>query len=245
MNGAAPRFGAGVGSMGNVFGATKARILVVDDHPIVQEGLAQLLNREADITVAWQAARGEEAIAICQKEAPDLAVVDITLKNESGIEVIRALLACRPGLPILVMSMHDEALYAERVLRAGARGYVMKQVAPKQVVTAIRTVLRGQVYVNLPDSGRLSEQGAQRVVPHASDGATANARPSEISTLSDRELQVFQLVAAGLAKRAIAARLGLSVNTVETHRKGIKRKLGVASSSELARLAFLHQQLGA
>ena len=206
----------------------RTRLLLVDDHPIVLEGLAQLLRHEADLDVQWIAANVAEALDICRNEVPDLSIVDISLGEDSGIELIRTMRTLCPDMPILVMSMHEESLYAPRALRAGARGYINKQMAPRHVVAAIRQVRDGEIY--------LSAASRNPQAANSTDPATL----SVLSRLSDRELEVLQLIGKGMRKAEIAKRLGRSVNTVETHRSGIKKKLRFRSASELARFAFLH-----
>lgn len=206
----------------------RTRLLLVDDHPIVLEGLAQLLRHEADLDVQWIAANVAEALDICRNEVPDLSIVDISLGEDSGIELIRTMHTLCPDMPILVMSMHEESLYAARALRAGARGYINKQMAPRHVVAAIRQVRDGEIYLSAASRN-----------PHAGN-STDPATLSVLSRLSDRELEVLQLIGKGMRKAEIAKRLGRSINTVETHRSGIKKKLRFRSASELARFAFLH-----
>lgn len=206
----------------------RTRLLLVDDHPIVVEGLTQLLRHEPDLDVQWIAANVAEALEICQNAAPDLAIVDISLGEDSGIELIRTMHTLRPEMPVLVMSMHEESLYADRALRAGARGYINKQMAPRHVVAAIRHVRDGDIYLSA--ASRNPQSG------DSSDPATL----SVLSRLSNRELEVLQLIGKGMRKAEIAKRLGRSVNTVETHRAGIKKKLRFRSATELARFAFLH-----
>jgi len=207
------------------------RLLIVDDHPVVREGLSHLLNREAELRVEWQASSTEEALQICRAHAPDMAIVDLSLGDESGLDLIRALRAGNPELPILVMSVHDESLYADRVLQAGARGYLMKHMGPKHIVDAIRQVKNGHIYVSDKMQWQLLERAAANV-----GGAARTA----LSQLSDRELEVFQLIGQGLKKGAIATRLRRSVNTIEAHRASIKRKLNVSDAAQLAKLAFLY-----
>jgi len=209
------------------------KILAVDDHPIVLEGLSRLIGREPDLRVEWTAPGIAEAMAICRAHAPDFALADISLADGSGIELIRQMHAQRPGMPILVISMHEEALYADRVLRAGAQGYLMKHSAPKHIVGAIRKILEGELYL----SEKMKSAMLDRVLA-GGDGGLASA----ISRLSDHELEIFQLIGSGLKKSEIAARLKRSVNTIEAHRSNIKKKLNLSSSAELARVAFLHSQ---
>jgi two-component system, NarL family, response regulator NreC len=205
------------------------RLLIVDDHPVVLEGLAHLLNREQDLRVEWQASDIKEALQIVKTQPPDMAIVDISLSDGSGLELIKLMRAARPSMPILVMSMQDESLYVDRVLRAGARGYVPKYMAPKHIVAAIRRVSQGHVYL----SDQTQSQVLERVIT-----CNAGAANSLLARLSDRELEVFQLIGQGLKKGAIAKRLHRSVNTVEAHRANIKKKLKVRDAAELSKLAF-------
>ena len=210
------------------------RLLVVDDHPIIHEGLTQLINREGDLRVEWNALSVEEALALCRENTPDMAIVDITLGDRSGLELVKTLHARWPLFPILVMSIHDDSLYAGRSLRAGARGYIMKHAAPRHIIEAIRQVRNGGIYV--------SEKAQSQLLERAIAGVDFDAS-STFNSLSDRELEIFQLIGKGLKKGEIAALLHRSVNTVEAHRASIKRKLKVHSSAELAKLAFQHCQL--
>ena len=210
---------------------TTIGILLVDDHPIVRLGLIQLLNLEPDLQVRWQAASVDEALAVCESAEPDMAIVDISLGEQTGIELIKKLARLHPSMQILAMSMHDESLYAERALRAGAKGYVMKHSASKNIVAALRRIREGEIYV--------SEELRSRLITRAVTG-NARQRPSGLGQLSDRELEVFRLIGLGLKKSELAVRLNLSVNTIESHRASLKKKLNVHSSSELTRLAILH-----
>jgi DNA-binding NarL/FixJ family response regulator len=173
----------------------KARILIVDDHPIVRQGLAALINQQADLEVCGHAAGGREAMAQIKALKPDLITIDITLQDSGGLELMKNIKAQYPDLPMLVISMHDEALYAERVLRAGARGYIMKHVATEYVVEAIHKVLSGQIYV----SDSMAEQMVRALVTGGPKGLGAS-----VSSLSDRELEVFRLIGQGYSTRKIA-----------------------------------------
>ena len=206
----------------------KARVLLVDDHPIVRQGLGQLINEEPDLSVCAEAEDFQQALASLDCN-PDVAIVDISLKERSGIELIKEIRSRKPQLPILVLSMHDESLHAERVLRAGAKGYIMKQEATEQVMNAIRKVLKGEVY--------LSDKMASRMVNRLVAGPQ-NIGGSPIERLSDREFEVFQMIGQGTGPSEIAEKLGLSVKTVETHRERIKEKLNLATGSELIRYAM-------
>jgi DNA-binding NarL/FixJ family response regulator len=208
-------------------GESRHRILVVDDHPIVRQGLRLLLESEPDLVVSAEAENAQQALRSAGASAPDLAIVDLTLPGVGGFELIKALRAMHPLLPVLVLSMHDDAYYAERALRAGAAGYVSKLDAPDMLVRAIRRVLAGQRH--------LSERAASAVL--ASLGGPRSAERSPIERLSDRELEVFRLIGQGLGTRQVAESLCLSVKTVESHRARIKDKLGLKSGIELAQRA--------
>ena len=206
----------------------KFRVLLVDDHPIMREGFVHLINHEPDLLVCGEAGTVGRALEAMAALKPDLMIVDISLGGASGLELIKDIHARQPRQPILALSMHDESLYAERALRAGARGYVMKQAPTATVMQAIRDVLRGAVYV--------SEQIRGHMLGKVVAGAN-RAAASDLECLSDRELEVFQLIGRGRRTRQIAEQLHLSVKTVETHRAHIKEKLGLPDGVALARLA--------
>ena len=207
----------------------KARLLLVDDHPIVRQGLALMLAGEPDVEVCGQAKDVPEAMELIARTNPDLIVVDLSLSGLSGLDLIKEAKARHGDLPVLVLSMHDETVQAERALRAGARGYVMKQEATGTIITAVRQVLAGHIYL----SDRMSSKLLGKLAGTASTGAA-----SPIERLSDREFQVFTLIGQGVGPRAIAEKLGLSVKTVEAHRENIKAKLGLGSGNELIRYAM-------
>lgn len=207
----------------------KAKILIVDDHPLVREGLADLVNKEKDLVVCGQAEDAYQAMEAIRELKPDMAIVDISLKETSGLELIKDIKIQHPGMPVLTLSMHEESVYAERALRAGAKGYIMKREATKKVVTAIRKVLRGQLY--------LSEKMTTRLVRKFVDGKP-EAGTSPIDRLTDRELEVFSLLGRGNGTRQISEQLHLSVKTIETYRSRIKEKLNLTSASELLQHAF-------
>ena len=206
----------------------RAGILLVDDHPIVIEGLTQLINQQQDLIVWGEASDSLGALKAIETLKPNLAIVDISLKNGSGLDLIKSLQQRFPKLPILVLSMHDESLYAERVLRAGARGYITKQEATEKLITAIRRVLDGEIYLN----EKVTSKILSRVI------STSPAKNlSSINRLSDRELEVFQLIGQGHGTREIAELLHLSIKTVETYREHIKQKLKLKDATELVRHA--------
>jgi len=205
------------------------RVLVVEDHPIVRQGLTELIEHEPDLRVCGAASSGSEALEAVSASQPDIALVDLTLQDTSGLELVKDLKARFPQLPVLVLSMHDETLYAERVLRAGARGYIMKEEATERVMTALRKVLSGEVY--------LSEKMSARLLSNIVDGPTPSAS-SPVARLSDRELQVFELIGRGMGTRQIADSLHLSIKTIETHKEHIKSKLLLSNSTELMQHAI-------
>jgi DNA-binding NarL/FixJ family response regulator len=210
--------------------ANKRRVFLVEDHAVVRDGLAQLINCQADLQVCGEAATVRQALAGITATRPDAVLVDISLGDRSGLELIKDLQPLRPDLPLLVLSSHDETLFAERALRAGARGYVSK-CAPSQVVLeALRQVLRGELY--------LGEAMRSRVVRQHFHGRAA-APGNGLPRLSDRELEVFQRLGTGWSTRQIAQALHLSVSTVETHRAHIKQKLHVSTAAQLMRTAVL------
>ena len=208
--------------------AERARILIVDDHPIVRQGLKQLIDQQADLVVCAEAGGVREALGAIAASKPDAAVVDLVLGDASGIELIKDIKARHPDVAILALSVHDEALYAERTLRAGAHGYIMKEGTTGELVTALRRVLAGTVY--------LSEKMTSAMVRQL----VAGARPAlaySIDRLTDRELEVFELIGRGKSTREIAEALHLSPKTIETHCAHIKEKLGLKNHLDLVRRA--------
>jgi DNA-binding NarL/FixJ family response regulator len=203
---------------------SKKRVLIVDDHPMMRTGLAQLIDNEPDLEVCAGADNAGQALDAVGRQNFDLVLLDISLPDKNGMELIKDIQALKPGLPILVVSMHDELLYAGRALRAGARGYIMKQEGGKKFLQAIRQVLSGHVYVSEKMSARILENMSGR-------GAETAASP--VARLSDREFEVFQLIGEGRGTREIAQRLHLSVKTVEVHRANIKEKLQLKSATDL------------
>ncbi|HEY1123508.1 MAG TPA: response regulator transcription factor [Haloferula sp.] len=206
----------------------QARIVLVDDHPMVRERLAEVINREPDLSICGEAEDRAGALEVVEREKPRLAIVDLTLKRSNGLDLIKDLRVMYPDLLILVLSMQDENLYAERVIRAGAHGYITKQEATRKILDAIRQVMAGKVFL----SEELSAEILSRML-----GKTKGAVRS-LDVLSDRELQVFGLVGEGFGTRQIAEQLGLDVKTVETYRTRIKEKLELKDASELLRQAI-------
>jgi DNA-binding NarL/FixJ family response regulator len=207
----------------------RIRVLLVDDHPMVRERLADVINHEADLMVSGEAEDRHGAIEAILAQPPDLVIVDLKLKNSDGLELIKDIRARWPKMRILVVSMHDESLYAERVIRAGASGYITKQEATRKILLAIRRVLTGSIYLNEKIASRL----ISRLMTNA-DQPTAT--PAE--SLADREFQVFELIGRGLNTHDIAHRLHIAVKTVETYRARIKQKLSLKDASELLQLAI-------
>ena len=204
------------------------RVLVVDDHPVIRHGLHRLLEGEAGFVVAGEAADAGEALVLLRKGGVDLVLLDLSLKGVSGLELIKQALAEHPDLPILVLSMHHERFYAERVLRAGARGYIMKEEAPEVLLGALRRVASGELYLSAAFSTGLVRQAVE-------GKAGAGQGPDQ---LSDREVEVLRLIGQGRRTRDIAADLSLSVKTIESYRSNIKRKVGLGNAAELAHYAF-------
>lgn len=209
--------------------ARKRSVFIVDDHPLVREGLTNLINRQSDLIVCGEAKDSGDAIAGIQKERPDVAIIDISLTNESGLELIKDIVRQFPHVALVVLSMHDEGLYAERALRAGARGYVMKHETSKSVLACIRRVLAGSVYV--------SERIANRLALRLTSSRKAVAS-SPVERLSDRELEIFQLLGQGRTPSEIAGDLNLSLKTVQAYCARAKEKFGVTSLTELLRAAI-------
>jgi DNA-binding NarL/FixJ family response regulator len=206
----------------------RRRVFLLDDHPMTRYGLTQLINQEPDLLVCGEAESAARALGAIKPSRPDLVLADLTMPGKSGLEFIKDLRAQHPGVPVLVVSMHDESIYAERVLRAGARGYIMKNEGGEKVLAAIRQVLRGEIYISKSTSNALLDNLTRR---HPSVG---EARPG---VLSDREFEVFQLIGQGLSAQQIGQRLNLSIKTVGTHRDHIKQKLKLQSGPELIRQA--------
>ena len=204
--------------------AAPHRILLVDDHPMTREGLATIINREADLQTCGEASNPAEAMSLLAKSKPDLLLTDMTMPGRSGIEFLKDVHAMLPEVPILVLSMHDELLYAERALRAGARGYLMKDAGSAKVIEVIRLVLSGKSYVSPQMSARLLD---------AVTGRRPRGSTSPIEKLSDREFEIFQLLGSGETTKEIAHTLHLSPKTVDVHRAHIKEKLQLKDSPSL------------
>jgi DNA-binding NarL/FixJ family response regulator len=209
-------------------GKKLVKILIVDDHPIVREGLAARIARQADLVVCGEAEDVADALELVKATQPDLVIVDLSLKSGQGIDLIKKIKARAEDTKMLVSSMYDESLYAERALRAGALGYINKQEMSDKILEAIRQVMDGKIYLSPPMTERL----LQRAV-----GSTPQLIQSPIENLSDRELEIFKMIGTGKTTRQIAGELHLSVKTVETHRENIKAKLDIPNSAELSREA--------
>ncbi len=207
----------------------KSKVFLVDDHPLVREWLSQLIQRETDLMVCGEAEDTQDAVAKIGDTKPDVVIADISLKTTHGLELVKDLQAQFPKLPVLVLSMHDESLYAERVLRAGAMGYITKQESTRKVLQAIRQVLGGQIYV--------SEKMAARMV-HKLVAGRQQEHTSPVERLTDRELEVFQLIGKGQGTRKIAEELHLGIKTVESYRARIKDKLKLEDGTQLLQQAI-------
>jgi DNA-binding NarL/FixJ family response regulator len=210
--------------------AVRASVLVVDDHPIVREGLAELIDRQEDLSVFGQASSATEALGLLEAGQPDLAIVDIFLEGSNGLELTQSIKASYPAVKVLVVSMHEEERYALRALRAGASGYIMKQKASRQILDALRRVREGELYVSSAVKQKLDEMQVQ-------DPSTLGTSPIDI--LSGRELEVFELLGRGATRRTIAEGMGISVKTVEAHRSHIREKLTIPDAKELERQATM------
>jgi DNA-binding NarL/FixJ family response regulator len=207
-------------------------VLLVDDHPIVREGLAARIEMEGDMIVCDMAETADQGIESIKKAEPDIVVTDLSLSGRPGLELIKDIRTGWPSLPILVLSIHDEDLWAERVLRAGAQGYVMKSQATEKVLEAMRRVLAGGLW--------LSEHMSSMLLGRFSGKRQHIAQDTPLARLSDREMEIFQMIGLGLSVKEIAQQLFLSSKTVEVHREHVKEKLGMRSSAELLRYAVIH-----
>ena len=208
---------------------SKARVAIVDDHPVVREGLKKVIDQQPDLAVCWDGETAASAVQAIPAARPDILIVDLALAGMDGLELVKNLRALHPQLPVLVLSMHDENLFAERALRAGARGYIMKHEAPENLLLAIRRVLAGDIYL----SRKMQTKTLDQIT-----GARAGGGGSPLDLLSDRELEVFRLLGQGQATRQIAGQLNLSIKTVETYRAHIMEKLNLSSATELVQRAF-------
>jgi DNA-binding NarL/FixJ family response regulator len=206
----------------------KNRILLVDDHPILRHGLAQLIRMEQELDVCGEVGNAADCLALLEALKPDLVVVDLTLPDKHGLELLKDMHALQPAIHCLVLTMHDEMLYAERALRAGARGYLMKEAAADHLIGAIQRVLSGSIY--------LSDNMASRILEQAM-GQRGKSAPSGVSQLGDRELEVLEMVGRGTPTKAIAEKLKISPRTVEAHRAHIKEKLCITDGATLIRYA--------
>lgn len=210
------------------FTPRKKTVFVVDDHPIVRQGLTLLINQECDLAVCGEAEEMHSALRAIQTCKPDILILDISLNGPDGLELLKNIRMISPRLPVLVLSMHDESIYAERALRAGANGYIMKQEATGKVLVALRRILSGEIYV--------SERIANSMLRHYVRGGHPQQQ-SSVSDLTDRELEVFRLIGEGQGTRQIAEALHLSVKTVESYQAHIKDKLSLRSARELVQHA--------
>jgi DNA-binding NarL/FixJ family response regulator len=211
----------------------KIRVLLVDDHPLVREGMTNLINQQRDLEVCGEAGNEPEALQLISIVKPDVAVVDISLETGSGIELVKNIKATYPKVKTLVLSMHDEMLYAERALRAGARGYIMKREAAKKVIQGIRAVHQGQIYIG--------EKISMMIAGKFAEGWTAEPA-SPVEQLSNRELEIFELLGQGQNTRQIAEHLNVGFKTVQAYCARIKEKLGLANAMELLREALRWQE---
>lgn len=220
----------------SVSGSTqKSRILIVDDHPVLRRGLAALIESEPDLTVCGEAADTRTALEAIEECEPDIAIIDVALDASDGLDLLKEMRNRHPGLPALVLSMYPEAVYAERSLRAGARGYISKQQLDDTVLTAVRKILAGGTY--------MSETLKDRLATKFVNGKTLDSG-STLDVLSDRELQVFRLIGQAKTTREIADSLHLSIKTIESHREHIKHKLGLSTAAELSQRAALWVAMG-
>lgn len=202
-------------------------VIIVDDHPLFSRGLSQLIETQNDFKVIGIAKDRAEALTLLDSKKPDLIIADLNLGQEDGIELIKDCLAFNPHLKVLVISMHDERFYAERALKAGAKGYIMKEEAETNVISAIKTVINGEIYLSESEKVRIGDSLSNQKGPF-----------DTINSLSDRQLQIFTLIGKGLGTVDIASKLNLSIKTIDTHKENIKAKLHCASSAELRQMAI-------
>ena len=210
-------------------GIRKKLVFVVDDHPLLRQGLALLINREPDLAVCGEAEEAPDALRAIATRQPDILIADISLNGPDGLDLLKTIRTLYPDLPVLVLSMHDESIYAERALRARANGYIMKQEATEKVLVAVRRILGGDIY--------LSDRMANKLLHQYISGASPDVN-SQLSALSDRELEVFRLIGEGRSTRQIAEKLHLSMKTVETYQAHIKKKLSLRTGRELVQHAI-------
>ncbi len=204
------------------------RVFIVDDHPLVRQGLTQIIGGQEDFEVCGEAEDSSSAMRGIENHKPDVVIVDISLQGNNGLELIKNLKAIHEKLPILVFSMHDESIYAQRALRAGAKAYVMKKESSEKIIEAIRKILKGEIYV----SPRVADQVLHQIV-----NGPSNSAASPVDRLTDRELEVVQLIGRGLSTREIAESLHLSVKTIESHRAHVKEKLNLRNATELVQFS--------
>lgn len=209
--------------------AKKKTVFVVDDHPLLRQGLALLINREQDLMVCGEAEEAQTAMTAITAKKPDIVIADISLNGPDGLDLLKNIRLLYPDLPVLILSMHDESIYAERALRARANGYIMKQEATEKVLIAVRRILGGDIY--------LSDRMANKLLHQYVSGGSSELN-SRLSALSDRELEVFRLIGEGCSTRQIALKLHLSIKTVETYQAHIKEKLSLHSGRELVQHAI-------
>jgi DNA-binding NarL/FixJ family response regulator len=207
----------------------KRKVFIVDDHPVVRDGLTSLINHESDLYVCGEAGESQQALKLIAELKPDVVIVDITLGDSDGIELTKDIKARHAKLPVIVLSMHDESIYAERVLHAGARAYLMKDAVSDKIITAVRTVLSGEIYVSDTMGKKLLRKLA---------GNHVDAVNAPIDNLTDREFEVFRWIGQGHKTSRIAQRMHLSVKTVETYHSRIKEKLDLANAAELLQYAI-------
>lgn len=207
---------------------TNARVFVVDDHPVVRKGLEYIIKQEPKLEICGEAESGQEALKLIQKTNPDIVILDLSLKDMSGLDLLKELKKIKPELPILILSMHDESVYAERVIRAGAMGYLNKENGFDQLVLAIGTILKGEVYTSPDVAARFLKKMSK---------TSANIKGSLLECLSDRELAVFELIGQGFSTSEIAKKWNRSIKTIETYRANLKQKLNLDTSAELIRFS--------
>ncbi|MCU0822099.1 MAG: response regulator transcription factor [Spirochaetes bacterium] len=210
--------------------AKKKKIFLVDDHPVIRQGIRQVVESHEDLAVCGEASNADDAVKEINKLKPDLVIADIMLEGSAnGIDLVKSIRERFPDIYTIVLSMHDESLYAERAIRAGARGYIMKEVAPKNIIEAIRTVLGGELY--------LSESQSKKIIDKLVHGS-ADTGDLSLGSLSDREIEIFQLLGNGFSTKEIAKKLNLSIYTVESHKRNIKTKMKLKNSSEVIKHAI-------